>query len=126
MKYYIFVNKDGKLNGCGQCEQLTEGVINAEVTKTVFNSFIEEPLRYIYKDGKITENPNYENEKQIYFIQERINKIYSEMAILDNKRIRAVCEDEVKDEKTGETWLDYYNSQIYDLRIELASLQEQL
>ena len=126
MKYYIFVNKDGKLNGCGQCEQLTEGVINAEVTKTVFNSFIEEPLRYIYKDGKITENPNYENEKQIYFIQERINKIYSEMAILDNKRIRAVCEDEIKDEKTGETWLDYYNSQIYDLRIELASLQEQL
>ena len=28
MKYYIFVEKDGSVNGCGQCEQLTEGVKN--------------------------------------------------------------------------------------------------
>jgi hypothetical protein len=46
--------------------------------------------------------------------------------ILDSKRIRAVCEDEVRDERTGETWLDYYNAQVYDLRIELKSLEAQI
>ena len=126
MKYYIFVEKDGSLNGCGQCEQLTQGVINVEVSEDVFNSFIEDNLRYVYSDGKIIPNPNYENEKQVFFINERIDAIYKELETLDTKRIRAVCEDEIKDEKTGETWLDYYNSQIYDLRVELSSLQAQI
>jgi hypothetical protein len=126
MKYYIFVEKDGSLNGCGQCEQLTQGVVNAEVSEDVFNSFIEDNLRFVYSDGKIIPNPNYENEKQVFFINERIGAIYKELEILDTKRIRAVCEDEIKDEKTGETWLDYYNSQIYDLRVELSSLQAQI
>ena len=126
MKYYIFVEKDGSLNGCGQCEQLTQGVINVEVSEDVFNSFIEDNLRYVYSDGKIIPNPNYENEKQVFFINERIGAIYKELETLDTKRIRAVCEDEIKDEKTGETWLDYYNSQIYDLRVELSSLQAQI
>ncbi len=126
MKYYIFVEKDGSLNGCGQCEQLTQGVINVEVSEDVFNSFIEDNLRYVYSDGKIIPNPNYENEKQVFFINERIDAIYKELETLDTKRIRAVCEDEIKDEKTGETWLDYYNSQIYDLRVELSSLQSQI
>ena len=126
MKYYIFVEKDGSLNGGGQCEQLTRGVVNVEVSEDVFNSFIEDNLRYVYLDGKIISNPNYENEKQVYFIKERIDAIYKELETLDTKRIRAVCEDEIKDEKTGETWLDYYNSQIYDLRVELSSLQSQI
>ena len=126
MKYYIFVEKDGSLNGGGQCEQLTQGVVNVEVSEDVFNSFIEDNLRYVYLDGKIISNPNYENEKQVYFIKERIDAIYKELETLDTKRIRAVCEDEIKDEKTGETWLDYYNSQIYDLRVELSSLQSQI
>ena len=126
MKYYIFVEKDGKLNGCGQCKQLTEEVVNIEVSEDVYNSFSEDAMRYVYKNGKIVDNPNYENEKQEFFIKERINEIYTELDELDTKRIRAVCEDEVKDEKTGETWLDHYNSQVYDLRVELASLQAQL
>ena len=102
------------------------GVVNVEVSEDVFNSFIEDNLRYVYLDGKIISNPNYENEKQVYFIKERIDAIYKELETLDTKRIRAVCEDEIKDEKTGETWLDYYNSQIYDLRVELSSLQSQI
>ena len=126
MKYYIFVGKDGNLNGCGQCKQLSEGVINVEVSETLYNSFREDSIKYIYKNGKIIDNPNFENEKQAFFIKERISEIYSELDALDSKRIRAVCEDEVKNEKTGETWLDFYNSQVYDLRIELASLQAQL
>lgn len=57
---------------------------------------------------------------------EKLNKIQElkkSLADLDSKRIRAVCEMEIKDTQTGETWLNYYNSQIKTLREELALLQ---
>ena len=66
MKKYIFV-QDGKINGCGEAVQLTEGVQNIEVSEYVYNEFIQEPLLYIYSDGQILENSNYENEKQKEF-----------------------------------------------------------
>lgn len=125
MKKYIFV-QDGKINGCGEAVQLTEGVQNIEVSEDVYNEFIQEPLLYIYSDGQIVENPNYENEKQKEFIEKRLEEISNELDLLDIKRIRALCEDEIKTERTGETWLDYYNSQIYDLRVEYKSLEAQL
>ncbi|MBQ8669076.1 hypothetical protein IJ472_04805 [bacterium] len=125
MKYYIFVEND-TIQNCGNCPQINEEVMNIEVSKDVYDSYIEDSLRYIFSNGKIIKNPNYENDKQKQFIKERIEEIYENLNTLDIKRIRAVCEDEIKDEKSGETWLDYYNSQIYDLRVELASLKEQL
>ncbi len=125
MKKYIFV-QDGKINGCGEAVQLTEGVQNIEVSEYVYNEFIQEPLLYIYSDGQIVENSNYENEKQKEFIEKRLEEISNELNLLDIKRIRALCEDEIKTERTGETWLDYYNSQIYDLRVEYKSLEAQL
>ncbi len=125
MKKYIYVQND-KINGCGQCMQLTEGVKNIEVSSEIFENFINNNLLYIYKDDKIVPNPNYENDKQNEFIQQRINEIHTELETLDTKRIRAVCEDEIKNESTGETWLDFYNGQVYDLRVELASLKAQL
>ena len=125
MKKYIFV-QDGKINGCGEAVQLTEGVQNIEVSEYVYNEFIQEPLLYIYSDGQIVENSNYENETQKEFIEKRLEEISNELNLLDIKRIRALCEDEIKTERTGETWLDYYNSQIYDLRVEYKSLEAQL
>ena len=125
MKKYIFV-QDGKINGCGEAVQLTEGVQNIEVSEYVYNEFIQEPLLYIYSDGQIVENSNYENEKQKEFIEKRLEEISNELNLLYIKRIRALCEDEIKTERTGETWLDYYNSQIYDLRVEYKSLEAQL
>ena len=53
----------------------------------------------------------------------KIEIIKSKLKELDNKRIRAICEDEVKDEKTGQTWLEYYNIQVQALREELSSLE---
>lgn len=50
----------------------------------------------------------------------QIEKIKTELAELDTKRIRAVCENEIKDETTGQTWLDYYNAQVKELRAKLA------
>lgn len=64
MTYYIFLD-NGKLNGCGQCRQITEGVENLEVSEEVYNAYIETPGKYIYFDGEIVENPNYENEQAL-------------------------------------------------------------
>lgn len=41
---------------------------------------------------------------------------------LDKKRIRAGFEPTVKDETTGQTWLEYYNQQIADLRAQISQL----
>lgn len=41
---------------------------------------------------------------------------------LDKKSIRALREGGVKDETTGQTWLDYYTEQIVELRAEMAEL----
>lgn len=62
MTYYIF-NENGKLNGCGECPQLTEGVQNIEVKEEVYNAYSAEPEKFIYSDGEIVENPDYAEEK---------------------------------------------------------------
>lgn len=61
--YYIFV-ENGKINGSGECECLTEGFENIEVTEEVYNNFIEDADRYIYQDGEIIPNPDYEEIKK--------------------------------------------------------------
>lgn len=58
MKYYTFI-QNNKINGCGQCKQLTEGVINIEVTEDIYNNI----SKYIYQDNQIVLNPNYEAEQ---------------------------------------------------------------
>ena len=63
------------------------------------------------------------DEYQKYLIakerEERRAEILNEISELDIKRIRAVCEHSIKDESTGESWLDFYTSQIVALRSEL-------
>jgi hypothetical protein len=63
MAYYIFV-ENGIINGSGECECLTEGFENIEVTEEVYNNFIEDTDRYIYQDGEIIPNPDYEEIKK--------------------------------------------------------------
>ena len=123
--YYIFI-ENGKINGAGQCQCLDHNVQNIEISRNMYNQFLEDPLKYIFQDGQIIENPDFETLKQKEYISNRILEIQEKLDILDTKRIRAVCEDEIRNEKTGETWLDYYNSQVYDLRVELKSLENQL
>ena len=61
MTYYIFIENE-KINGCGECQQLTENVQNIEVIETLYNDFAENPNKYIYENGEIVINPNYEQE----------------------------------------------------------------
>jgi hypothetical protein len=61
--YYIFV-ENGKINGSGECECLTEGFENIEVTEEVYNAFIEDNDLYIWDGSAIVPNPNYEEIKR--------------------------------------------------------------
>lgn len=73
MEYYIFI-QDEKINGAGQCRQLTEGVINFEVDEDLYNSFIDTPDKYIWDGENVVENPNYDEivrQKE----QDRINNL---------------------------------------------------
>ncbi len=84
MTYYIFL-ENGKLNGAGQCQQLTEGVENIEVSEKVYNLYNAEPEKYIYSaepiegveavGNNIYPNSEYESllkERE----QKRIGKLY--------------------------------------------------
>ena len=102
MKYIIFV-EDNKITGAGCTEQIGENIQNIEVEESVYNEFIQDNLLYIFKDGKITKNPNYETARQTLAVTQRISKIEQKLNELDLRRIRAVCEDEIRDEKTNQT-----------------------
>ena len=67
--------------------------------------------------------PHY-TEEELMQIQKnkRKEEIKKQISELDLKRIRAVCENEMKDEETQETWLEFYNKQIVELRAKLSSL----
>lgn len=67
--YYIFI-QDEKINGCGQCRQLTEGVVNFEVDEELFNLFMEDPDKYIWDGENIIENPEYEQIKEQKYREE--------------------------------------------------------
>lgn len=60
--FYIFI-ENGKINGAGQCPVINEEVGNIEVSEDIYNAFAKNPDKYIYRDGEIVENPNYEQER---------------------------------------------------------------
>ena len=122
---YIYV-ENGKINGCGEVKILNKEFCNVEVSDEIYDKFQKDTDFYIWENGNIIENPRYKELKEKEKIKNQIDEINDKLTILDLKRIRAVCEDEIRDEKTGETWLDFYNSQIYDLRTKLNSLESQL
>lgn len=62
MAYYIFV-ENGKINGSGECYCEGDDIQCIEVTEEVYNEFSKDNKKYIYQDGVIVTNPNYENEK---------------------------------------------------------------
>lgn len=73
MTYYIFIQNE-KLNGCGQCRQLTEGVTNLEVEEALYNAYVENPDMYIWDGEAVVIDPEYEA-KQAQKEKERIAKL---------------------------------------------------
>lgn len=65
--------------------------------------------------------------KQLQEQQERntrILEIKQELCVLDTKCLRAIREPAIKDESTGETWLDYWLKKVQKLREELRLLEK--
>lgn len=122
MKYYIYV-EDNILKGAGCARCLNKEIQNIEVTETLCTDYISDNDKYIYSEEKIIPNPNYEKILKERNKSEKISEIIEKLNELDSKRIRAVCENQIKDSQTGKTWLEYYNSQANELRNELQAIE---
>lgn len=122
---YIYVENE-KIIGCGEFPVTNDDISNTEVSEEIYTQYLKDTDKFIWDNGTIKENPEYDSIKKRKRINAEIEQVNEKLSILDLKRIRAVCEDEIRNEKTGETWLDFYNSQIYDLRTKLKSLEAQL
>ncbi|MBQ9244873.1 hypothetical protein IJ182_01245 [bacterium] len=60
--YYIFI-KNGVISGSGEAKCLNEDIINLEVSKELYDDFVNDNLKYIFSNGEIIANPDYEKEK---------------------------------------------------------------
>lgn len=91
------------------------------IITTNYSDYAPANKKYKYENGEIILNPNYETE---YIKQEqtaRIEEIKQELNELDKKRIRAMCEP--SEYSKGLSWLEYYNQQARELRVELQELE---
>lgn len=62
MTYYIHI-ENNKIISCGECP-MDEPFQSIEVTEELYNDFSEDTDRYIYQDGEIIPNPDYEEIKR--------------------------------------------------------------
>lgn len=126
MKYLNIANN--KLIGTNVMSYSESGidypVLIIEVSDEVYNEYLINPNKYIYAEGKVILNPDYETKQKEEQKQQQIDELKQELDELDKKRIRAICEPSVKDETSGETWLEYYNKQIEEIRNKIIRLGE--
>jgi hypothetical protein len=81
--------------------------------------------KYENQNGQLADiSDTQEYKDKIAQEQKEIQKaeLQSQIDELDKKRIRAVCEMEIKDEASGQTWLEFYTEQIHGLRRQIISL----
>lgn len=100
----------------------TQGLVIEETEKALYA--LEE--NEIIKNGVPIINPDYEKQKNNERIKKEIEDKKQELIELDLKRIRAVCENDIKNQKTKETWLEFYNKQALDLRKSIETLEQQI
>lgn len=77
------------------------------------------------QNGTIVDlSSNEEYKVKVLTEQNAIKKVdlQSQIDKLDLKSIRALREGGIKDESTGQTWVEYYTSQIIELRTKISNL----
>ena len=63
MAYYLHI-ENGKINGGGQAQVVSEGWESTEITESQWSDFLEKGGNYfLYQNGEIILNPNYEQEQ---------------------------------------------------------------
>lgn len=74
----------------------------------------------IFIDGEIQIDPDYEAKQAEIQKQARLQVLREQLEELDKKRIRAMCEPSMKTET--QSWLEYYNEQVLQIRQVMAEL----
>ena len=83
------------------------------------------PEEYEIQEGKlinITDTNEYKAKLEEKEKEEQKTNLQKQIDEFDKKRIRAVCEPSIKDEASGQTWLEYYTQKITSLRTEMEAL----
>lgn len=62
------------------------------------------------------------NNKDEFIQKAKRDNLKAKIKELDFQRVRAGFEPSIKNETTGQTWLEYYTQQIQDLRNQLQNL----
>ena len=75
----------------------------------------------IWQGNELVVNPDYEAEQAQKEAERKIEELKLKLEELDKQRIRALCEPSNRTD--DQTWLEYYNEQIVEIRKELQSLQ---
>lgn len=116
MSYYVFIENE-KIDGTGQCKCLDEGVQNLEVDYEIYSNID----KYIWQDGSLILNPNYEAE-QAQKEAERIAKLSLTRGDLFEALILAFGKDENDIIQIVETMteIDDITKKIYINRIKNA------
>ena len=79
----------------------------------------EIPEDYVlYSNYRLTED--YQNWQKFLLLEEKKREIFYQIDEIDKKRIRAICEPETRED--GISWLEYYTTQIVELRKKLQEL----
>ena len=106
-------------------ELLNEQFNNSKIIIPYNNSVIAvNQKEYEFENGtwkKLSQN-EIEEKQQKLEKETRIEEINIQLEELDKKRIRAIAEPSLKDEEIS--WLEFYNSQVIELRNELIELNK--
>ena len=107
MTYYVHI-KDKKIVGHGQARNLTNNVINIEISEEIYNNI----KRYEYINNELVEIKNYD---ELQAKEQRKQEILEELNALDLKSIRALRANEAER-------LQELENQAIELRKEYNSL----
>ena len=102
------------------------GAREFDIDYTYFISCAEGYLIYDPIQDDIIINSNFNAEQKQRNIVQQIKNYENKLEELDKKRVRAICEPSIKDEETQETWLDFYNSQVVEIREKILNLKTEL
>lgn len=83
------------------------------------------PEKYSLIEGVLTDisgTPEYQGKITQREKEAMVTDLKLQIEELDKKRVRAICEPEIKDMESGQTWLEYYTQQVQALRAQIAGL----
>jgi len=85
MKYYIYVF-DNEINGKGMCPIVNKDWISIEVSENIYN----EDYKYIYSDGELIFDENWEEKVLQKEKEQKIQEINQKIAELEQESVKEI------------------------------------